>query len=100
MLLAWFKLRRRNLGPILDASGWAINSRIKINVPFGRSLTYVATLPRDAERSLVDPYAGKKRPWRLLIILGLIVILGMVWLFGGFESLLPESMWFSTLTGR
>ena len=27
MLLAWLKLRRRNLGPILDANGWAINSR-------------------------------------------------------------------------
>ncbi|HEX6835396.1 MAG TPA: hypothetical protein VF334_02430, partial [Polyangia bacterium] len=39
MLLAYVKLRRRNLGPLLDASGWAINARACINVPFGGALT-------------------------------------------------------------
>ena len=27
MILAWLKLRQRNLGPLLDANGWAVNSR-------------------------------------------------------------------------
>ena len=27
------------LGPILDANGWAINARARINIPFGKSLT-------------------------------------------------------------
>ncbi|MEN6399949.1 MAG: hypothetical protein ABFC74_06160, partial [Rectinema sp.] len=35
MVLAYLKLRKRNLGPILDAEGWAVNGRLKINVPFG-----------------------------------------------------------------
>ena len=35
MMLAWLKLRRRNLGPILDANGWAVNAKAKMNVPFG-----------------------------------------------------------------
>jgi len=35
MLLAWLKLRQRTLGPVLDATGWAINGRIRINVPLG-----------------------------------------------------------------
>ncbi|MDE2354405.1 MAG: hypothetical protein KGL17_05200, partial [Betaproteobacteria bacterium] len=35
VLMAWFKLRARNLGPILDANGWAINARACINIPFG-----------------------------------------------------------------
>ena len=39
MILAWLKLRKRNLGPILDANGWAVNAKAKINVPFGGSLT-------------------------------------------------------------
>ena len=39
MLLAWLKLRRRNLGPILDANGWAINGRARINVAFGAAMT-------------------------------------------------------------
>jgi len=63
VLLAWFKLRSRNLGPILDANGWAINARARINIPFGTSLTQVAQLPPNAERALTDPYAEKKAPW-------------------------------------
>jgi hypothetical protein len=63
VVLAWFKLRSRNLGPILDANGWAINARARINIPFGTSLTQVAQLPPNAERALTDPYAEKKAPW-------------------------------------
>jgi hypothetical protein len=63
MMLAWLKLRQRNLGPILDANGWAINGRARINVPFGGALTDRAVLPKNAERSFDDPYAEKRRPW-------------------------------------
>lgn len=99
MLLAWFKLRRRNLGPLLDASGWAINSRVKINVPFGRSLTYAAALPLNAERSMVDPYAEKKRPWKLYMVLALVLVLIIVWLTGTVDGILPEAVTFGSLFG-
>ena len=56
MLIAWLKLRQRNLGPILDANGWAINGRVKMNVPFGRSLTNVAMLPPGAQPSFAVKY--------------------------------------------
>jgi len=56
MLIAWLKLRQRNLGPILDANGWAINGRVKMNVPFGGSLTKVAELPPGAQPSLAVRY--------------------------------------------
>ena len=48
MAIAWLKLRKRNLGPILDANGWAVNAKAKMNVPFGGALTGVATLPPGA----------------------------------------------------
>jgi hypothetical protein len=81
VILAWFKLRSRNLGPILDANGWAINARARINIPFGTSLTQVAQLPANAERSLTDPYAEKQRPWRLYAgILALVVLGAFIWL--------------------
>lgn len=57
MIMAWFKLRQRNLSPILDANGWAVNSNAKINIAFGTSLTVLATLPKGAQRSLRDPFA-------------------------------------------
>ena len=80
VVLAWFKLHSRNLGPLLDANGWAINARARINIPFGTSLTQVAQLPASAERSLTDPYAEKKAPWPLYIGLALVVAVAVVWL--------------------
>ncbi len=65
MALAYFKLRKRNLGPILDANGWAVNTSARINIPFGSSPTQVAKLPTGAERTLTDPYAEKKWRWKL-----------------------------------
>lgn len=75
MLLAFLKLRRRNLGPLLDANGWAINARALLNIPFGQSLTRMATLPPGAERSLTDPYAEKKSPWPWLILFAALAVL-------------------------
>lgn len=77
MLMAFLKLRKRNLGPILDANGWAINAKATLNVPFGGSLTAVAALPPGSQRDLVDPFAEKKSPWPKLI--GLLVILWLAY---------------------
>lgn len=80
VILAWFKLRSRNLGPILDANGWAINARAKINIPFGTSLTQVAHLPPNAERALTDPYAEKKKPWALYFgIVAVVLLAAFAW---------------------
>jgi hypothetical protein len=63
MFIAWLKLRQRNLGPILDANGWAVNTMTRVNIPLGGSLTELPRIPPGSERSLVDPYAPKKSPW-------------------------------------
>ncbi len=78
MLLAWFKLRKRNVGPLLDANGWAVNIRARINIPFGASLTRVAELPAGAERSLSDPYAEKPSPWPWWLLLA-VLMGGVYW---------------------
>lgn len=85
-LIAALKLQNRNLGPILDASGWAVNTQLKINLPFGRAPTAMAQLPEHAERALTDPYAEKKQPWGWYITLAIIVlILLRLWRFGVLE---------------
>jgi len=78
MIIAWLKLRRRNLGPILDANGWAVNAKAKMNVPFGGSLTGVAELPPGSQRDLVDPFAEKKSPWPTVIVLVILLVLAYV----------------------
>lgn len=97
MLIAWLKLRQRNLGPLLDASGWAVNGMAKINVPFGGALTDVAELPEGASRTAGDPFAEKPTPWGLYIALAIIAILGLVWLVGAADSYLPEKARFKTI---
>ena len=89
MVLAWLKLRRRNLGPILDANGWAINGRVRINVAFGAAMTELARLPKGAKRSTRDPFADKRRPWRLYVTTAAIITLGGAWYFGKLDSYLP-----------
>lgn len=79
MIVAYLKLRKRNLGPILDASGWAVNTRAKINIPFGTSLTGTAVLPPGSRRSMQDPFAQKKRPWKFyMLLLGILVTAGVL----------------------
>jgi hypothetical protein len=79
VIIAWLKLRKRNLGPILDANGWAVNARAKMNIPFGTSLTGIATLPPGSQRDLVDPFAEKKSPWpKIIVVLVILVLAGYV----------------------
>lgn len=76
MIIAWLKLRKRNLGPILDANGWAVNARARMNVPFGASLTQVATLPPGTHFDRVkDPFADKKSPWPKIIIFIIVLLM-------------------------
>jgi MFS family permease len=72
MLLAYLKLRRRNLGPLLDANGWAVNARARINIPFGASLTGLAVLPSGSRQQLGDPFAEKGSPWPTVVVLALL----------------------------
>ena len=81
MVMAWMKLRRRNIAPLLNANGWAVNADSKISIPFGETLTDVAKYPK---LRLKDPYAKTGMPgWAKFLIT--LVILGAiaagVWFF-------------------
>lgn len=81
MLIAWLKLRQRNLGPVLDANGWAINGRVKVNLPLGTALTDRAQLPPGSSRSLEDPFedvAAKQRR-RLFWLAAVLVGAALAW---------------------
>ena len=59
MIMAWMKLRRRNLAPVLNANGWAVNADTIISVPFGVTLTEQVQFPLI---KLTDPFAKKGMP--------------------------------------
>lgn len=79
MFLAWMKLRKRNLAPVLNANGWAINAEIMVSVVFGNTLTTQAQFPM---LQLVDPSAKKKVPCWAKWLIGLAIaaiIAAAVW---------------------
>lgn len=90
VVLAYIKLRKRNLGPILDANGWAVNARAKINVPFGATLSSVARLPPGSRRESGDRYAERGFPWKTTILLLLLLYVGYRWAHGALDRILPE----------
>lgn len=76
MTIAWLKLRKRNLGPILDANGWAVNAKAKLNVPFGASLTGIAKLPAGSSVTADDRFGERPAAWPKLLLF--VVIVGFV----------------------
>ena len=62
--IAWRKLRKRNLGPVLNANGWAINSAVLVNILFGKTLTSVAKYPKV---HVDDPYSMRPPLWKRIL---------------------------------
>ena len=81
MVMAWMKLRRRNIAPLLNANDWAVNAVAKISIPFGETLTDIAKYPK---MKLKDPYAKKGLPsWAkwIISILIIAVVAAALWIF-------------------
>ena len=85
MIMAWLKLRKRNLAPVLNANGWALNQRILVNTKFGATLTGIAKYPIVKTK---DPFTTRAPWWkRMLRWLFLIICLCVAVYF-----ILPKDM--------
>ena len=75
MILASMKLRKRSIAPILEANGWAVNIRTRINIPFGTQLTKLSSIPFGSIVVPIDPFADKKNGRKaVFIILGILIV--------------------------
>ena len=82
MILASLKLRKRSIAPILEANGWAVNIRTRINIPFGTQLTKLAAIPFGSIVVPIDPFADKKNGRKaLFIIFGILIVGGAVFCY-------------------
>lgn len=80
MIVAWFKLRKRNLSPLLNANGWAVNANALVNVLFGSTLTDQAQFPLLKPKGLSK---GKKGAIIASIVLVVVAIaVALILLFG------------------
>ncbi len=74
MIIAWLKLRKRNLSPVLNANGWAVNAQAYVNIKFGATLTKIAKFPHVKNAS--DPFKQGVPVWRK--ILYVVILLGII----------------------
>ena len=72
MFIAWRKLRRRDLGPVLNANGWAVNAAAYVKPKFGKGLTQLVKYPK---LEAVDPQARKKARRRKCITWIIVILL-------------------------
>ncbi|MBR1587071.1 MAG: hypothetical protein IJ658_01980, partial [Kiritimatiellae bacterium] len=57
VILAWFRLRARDLGAILNAGGWAVNRPLTFSMGLARTFTHPAKMPLGSAIAR-DPYAS------------------------------------------
>ena len=48
------KIRKRNMSGLLEASGWAVNVHMRLNMKMGRLFTHTPHLPKDARKERRD----------------------------------------------
>lgn len=84
MIMAYIKLRKRNLAPVLNANGWAVNADAIVNVLFGNTLTDEVRYP---VTKFQDPFVKEGVPaWRrwLYAILSVAAVLCCLYLLNLF----------------
>ncbi|MCK4533512.1 hypothetical protein KAU39_06955 [bacterium] len=86
IIMGFLRLRRRNMSVVLEASGWAINTPMRLTVKLGRIFTRKAFFPKDTykiRKDIIEDFAQKVgyRSFsfrRVLIIL--LVSIPLFWL--------------------
>ncbi|MEO0795778.1 MAG: hypothetical protein AAFX93_11470 [Verrucomicrobiota bacterium] len=85
MLIGFIKLRRRDVGMILEASGWAINGQMRLNIKLAHDLTHVGHFDKHARKIhysylTEDKRTKRRRFWKWLIMMT-IIICALLWWF-------------------
>lgn len=84
MFLAYLKLRERNLAPVLNANGWAINAKSRVSVTFGATLTESAKFPilPDQQKKKLSPSSRRI----IVLLIAAAAIVATLWICGCFTS--------------
>ena len=88
IIMGFIKIRKRDMSVLLEASGWAINARMRLSATLGRLFTHMPRLPKGARKERKDivvkfvkdfgytPLRSMKLPIVVLIIL--LIAIGLV----------------------
>ena len=82
-IMGLIKIRKRNMSVLLEASGWAVNVRMRLSGALGRLFTHVPPLPKGAKREGRDMvkafskqlgYGTARWVWLALVLLLVLLI--------------------------
>ena len=76
------KLRKRNLAPLLNANGWAINADAIVSVLFGNTLTEQADFPILKLKKKGLTYGGKWAIAVAAILFGIAIAIATLYFCG------------------
>ena len=92
MFIAWRKIRKRDLGPILNANGWAINAKALVRAKFGRTLTSLAKFPKLTAVDAAARKARNRRRFWCWTACAAVVALLVLWLVNVFAPKCPSPL--------
>ncbi len=81
LIIGFFKLRRRDIGMVLEACGWAINGRMRINLGLAKELTHIGRIPRGAivlDRAYITRDARRRRRNFFLTFFAIVLVLAAI----------------------
>ncbi len=86
IIMGFLRLRRRNMSVVLEASGWAINTPMRLTVKLGRIFTRKAFFPKDAykiRKDIIERFA-RKVGYRSFsfrrVLITLLISIPLLWL--------------------
>ena len=82
VILTYFKLRARDMGPVLNASGWAINTKLPMTMRLGAEFTREAAIPVGSKLKLTDPYKDSNVGRNIFLAIVALAILA----FAGYQT--------------
>jgi len=88
MIMGFLKIRKRDMGVLLEALGWAVNVHMRLNNTLGKLFTHTPHLPKGASKErkdvveqFVKEFGFTSSPSRkpaIVVLLVLLIVLGLV----------------------
>lgn len=99
IIMGFAKIRKRDMGVLLEASAWAVNVHMRLNAALGRLFTHVPRLPEGARRERRDVLAQfvkeqgfsslRSRKLTIVVLIAILIALGLVLVLIAYPGLKP-----------
>ena len=99
MIIGFAKIRKRDMSVLLEASAWAVNVHMRLNVTLGRLFTHIPRLPEGARKERRDVvvqfvkefgYSSlRSRRLAIVVLITILIALGLVLVLITYPGLKP-----------